>query len=690
MSHRSILARLVESGLHAPRVRLRGPASSAQDPESRQAGDRHVLLGEIGRDESGVVRRSRDVDLGRDVAMKLLRRSHLETPEIVARFVEEAQIAGQLQHPGIVSVYELGLREERRPYYTMKLVEGETLAALFAARGDSAAARRRLLAIFEQVCQTMAYAHAQGVIHCDLRPDNILVGSFGEVQVVGWGTAMVLGTGDEPHAAPEARRRTWEGSATAYLSPEQAQGGAPDERSDVYALGVILYEVLTGGLPHATNGHTKLADVRAQLAACDADKELVALCGACLSVDPADRPRDAGAVADAVGAYVAGVAERAHRAELAAIEQRAEVERQRARAEEARAAAQEHRRRRRQGLLVAAPLLVAVLVGGAGWRAVESARAERARAVALAVDAQLDEAARLEGLRQWAGAVAAAELARELTRTGDASEALRDRSAKALAEIEERWDSARETARRDAETAELVRRLEEVRLLHAEPSQVDAEYVLAFRDFGVDVEDVQAAVAEIRMRNGAAKLVPALDHWASLRRRHEGLPDPDRLVAIACAADPDAPRNEIRRAAANAEKLRGLAARADVARTPGRTFGLLALLLMEVDDAAAAVTLLREAVAEHPGDLWLNRDLAEAVTRLEPPRREEALRYLTAAAALRPTSAGLWRALGIAQHRAGEHEEAARSFQRAIAFSWSVSPGDWLEHEPAPAEPTDH
>jgi predicted Zn-dependent protease len=110
---------------------------------------------------------------------------------------------------------------------------------------------------------------------------------------------------------------------------------------------------------------------------------------------------------------------------------------------------------------------------------------------------------------------------------------------------------------------------------------------------------------------------------------------------------------------------------------------------MEVDDAAAAVTLLREAVAEHPGDLWLNRDLAEAVTRLEPPRHEEALRYLTAAAALRPTSAGLWRALGTAQHRAGEHEEAAWSFQRAIAFSWCVSPCDWLEHEPAPAEPSD-
>jgi serine/threonine-protein kinase len=679
MNHRSILARLIESGLHTPRVQLRRPATEATGAgldSLRQSVDRHVLLAEIGRDETGVVRRSHDVDLGRDVAMKLLRRSHLESPEVVTRFVEEAQIAGQLQHPGIVSVYELGLREEQRPYYTMRLVEGETLAALFAAREDSAGARRRLLAIFDQVCQTMAYAHAQGVIHCDLRPDNILVGSFGEVQVVSWGLAKVLGHSDADEI-PSGRRPAWEGSATAYLAPEQARRATPDERSDVFALGMILCEILTGELPHATNGKAKFADVGERLAACGADRELATLCRACLSVDPADRPRDAGAVAEAVGAHLATVAERAHRSELAAIEQRAEVERRRTRAEEARAAAREHRRRRRQGLVVAAVLLVAVLVGGAGWRAVESAREERARAVALAVDAQLDEAARLEGLRQWAGAVAAAELARELTQAGDASEALRDRAANSLLEVQERWADARETVRRAAETAALVRRLEEVRLLRAEPSRIHDAYARAFRDFGIDLEDLRSAAAQIRLRNGAATLVPALDHWASLRRRHEGLPEPGRLVAIARAADPDRERNEIR-AATDPEQLRRLAARADVARTPARTFGLLALLLMEVDDVTAAVKLLREAVAEHPGDLWLNRDLAEAVTRLEAPRREEALRYLTAAAAVRPASAGLWRALGIAQHRAGEYEEATRSLQRAIALSWGGRPGDWM------------
>jgi serine/threonine protein kinase len=107
------------------------------------------------------------LDLGRDVAMKVLLERHTGTRAIVRRFVEEARIGGRLQHPGVVPVYEFGLRTDRRPFFTMKLVRGRTLADLLEERAEPP----RILAVFSQVCQTVAYAHARGVVHRDLKPE---------------------------------------------------------------------------------------------------------------------------------------------------------------------------------------------------------------------------------------------------------------------------------------------------------------------------------------------------------------------------------------------------------------------------------------------------------------------------------------------------------------------------------------
>src|ERR1700733_5786260 len=153
----------------------------------------------------GAVLKGRDADLGRDLAVKVLLEAHREKPELLRRFVEEAQISGQLQHPGIVPVYELGTFADSRPYFTMKLVKGRTLAALLHERDNPEHDLPRFLGIFEQVCQTVAYAHARGVIHRDLKPSNVMVGSFGEVQVMDWGLAKVLpqgGIADETAAQP--------------------------------------------------------------------------------------------------------------------------------------------------------------------------------------------------------------------------------------------------------------------------------------------------------------------------------------------------------------------------------------------------------------------------------------------------------------------------------------------------------
>ena len=221
----------------APRVSLReepsqagsapliDPASSerASLPEGRGS---YQILGEIARGGMGVVLRGHDTDLGRDVALKVLNRELADRPEVVQRFVEEAQIGGQLQHPGIVPVYELGLMADDRPYFTMKLVKGRTLAMLLAERESVTSDRRRLVDVFESICQTVAYAHSRSVIHRDLKPANIMVGAFGEVQVVDWGLAKVLARGGK---ADEKRAKAMHSQLT-VLETVRSEGLISSQR----------------------------------------------------------------------------------------------------------------------------------------------------------------------------------------------------------------------------------------------------------------------------------------------------------------------------------------------------------------------------------------------------------------------------------------------------------------------------
>src|SRR5262249_26026095 len=146
---------------------------------------------EIARGGMGAVLRGRDVDLGRDLAVKVLLEKYANRPEVARRVIEGAQIGGQLQEPGGGPVYDLR-RFGNRPFFTMKLVKGLTLAAILSERTDPVADWPRLLNIASQVAQTMAYTHAKGVIHRDLKPANVMVGAFGEVQVMDWGLAKVL------------------------------------------------------------------------------------------------------------------------------------------------------------------------------------------------------------------------------------------------------------------------------------------------------------------------------------------------------------------------------------------------------------------------------------------------------------------------------------------------------------------
>ena len=306
-----------------------------------------TVLNEIARGGMGVVFQGRDLDLKREIAIKALLTHHLDKIDLRQRFIEEAQIAAQLQHPGITPVYELGNLSDGRPYFTMKLVKGETLSRLLTECSDLLRDRQRFLNIFEQVCQTLAYAHSRGVIHRDLKPSNIMVGAFGEVQVMDWGMAKVLSEAGTSQSlpinsiairtvrSPDPEDATGSGSETqygsvlgtlAYMPPEQAIGKHLDRRADVFGLGAILCEILTGNPPYVASSFEELRRkaVRAELTEafnqldhCDADEELVRLARRALAPEPGDRHADAGVVAKEMTHYREGVELRARVAEIA-------------------------------------------------------------------------------------------------------------------------------------------------------------------------------------------------------------------------------------------------------------------------------------------------------------------------------------------------------------------------------------
>jgi len=276
-----------------PSVRPRRDADTKRDPtgEFEIMDGRYEILREFARGGMGRVLLAVDTTVGREIALKELlperggttrySASGSSTSANIERFLREARVTGQLEHPNIVPVYEIGVRADGSVYYTMKFVRGDTLGqrlkTINAEHKDDpqTALRKRLelLDSFTQVCNALAFAHDRGVIHRDLKPSNIMVGEFGEVLVLDWGLAKLKDAPNEPEPepTPKARARaatdssrtravqdtstvhTMDGTilgTPAYMPPEQANAEEADERSDVYALGAILYEILTGSAPY--------------------------------------------------------------------------------------------------------------------------------------------------------------------------------------------------------------------------------------------------------------------------------------------------------------------------------------------------------------------------------------------------------------------------------------------------------
>jgi serine/threonine-protein kinase len=425
--------------------------------------DLKKLLGEGGM---GDVWLGRDRRLRRLVAVKVAQERWAGHDTVLRRFHEEAQLTSQLQHPAIPPVHDMGQLPDGRPYFCMKVIHGRTLASLLARRANPADDLPRLLAAFEQVCQAVAYAHSKGVIHRDLKPHNVMVGAFGEVQVMDWGLAKVL----KDEASRERERpetaasvveteRTQQGEQLtaagsvlgtfAYMPPEQARGETArlDKRCDVFGLGAVLCEILTGkppyeGSPEEVRLHAQLGFTEAalkRLEAAGADAELTALARACLSAKAADRPADAAAVAAAVSAHLAAVQERLRRAE---------VERATAAAERRAALA-----RRTRNLSVALVLVLLLGIGAAlafGVQAVRraaearTAQGEAEQARQAAEEARQAEKGQREIAEQLKGQAEAASRKAEEAR--DRAEREHDRAerlvyARELALAQREWEA---------------------------------------------------------------------------------------------------------------------------------------------------------------------------------------------------------------------------------------------------------
>ena len=299
-----------------------GPLNVKLDPS------RYVVEEMIARGGMGTIYRVLDRSLGRTVAMKVCSRSpgsdreaSAESSTSGARFIDEAQVTARLNHPGIVPVHELGASADDLAYFTMPLVDGSSLGDVYAlARaGQQGWLLSRVVAALIKVCQAVAHAHANGIVHRDLKPANVMVGSLGQVYVLDWGLAKTLDQAPV-QSAIRLRIASEDGlvvGTPAYMPPEQAAGAseAIDARCDVYALGAMIYELLTGQPPYVPSGSR--VDPQAVLArihegppkpilALDprAPRELVAICERAMARNRAERYASAFELAEDLQAYL--------------------------------------------------------------------------------------------------------------------------------------------------------------------------------------------------------------------------------------------------------------------------------------------------------------------------------------------------------------------------------------------------
>ncbi len=640
-----------------------GSHDSVPEPQP-EAPPGYDLLEEIGHGGMGVVYRAHDRALNRIVAIKFLRRAYPVESVEGQRFLKEAQITSQLQHPGIPPVHLVGTLTDGRPFIVMKLIVGNTLQSRIK-QCQTATDRARLLPVFERICQAVGLAHSHRVIHRDLKPANIMVGAFGEVQVMDWGLArslddnrevVVLTGATAPDSVEVSNSVTETGSVLgtpAYMPPEQAMGEHDhvDERSDVFGLGAVLCAILTGEPPYvgpdpasialqAIQGQLKGAFARMEK--CGADPDLLSLCRRCLAPEQKDRPHDANELAEVVGELRAKSEERARLAEV-----------ERVRAE---AAYREQRQRRRVRASLIGSTMLLLLLGAAVFWWIERQAAQQ-------------DAEDLARLAQNAGTIVAL--------LDECEVALRAENASSAAVIftqaEKRFaeggaDHLVERLARCRADLNLLNDLDRIDNRHwtviggktrgARPAA--AELPAVFARYGIvpgkmPQTQVIARIDESFIRD---RILTALDRWLEWSRA------PD-ILAILRAVDPDTFRNAMREAvaAANKDRIKQLASQSDALAQPPRyaaTFGEAEL------PASRRSELILAALKRRPGDHRLLVTMGYLTMIADPGKPLEYEKWFRASIAIRPTNPVARNYLGLAMLNKGLIHEAIAEFQESI------------------------
>ncbi|WP_422925491.1 protein kinase domain-containing protein [Singulisphaera sp. PoT] len=599
------------------------------------------VLRKLGQGGMGVVFEAEEPRLDRRVALKVLKDEHRDSPAMRRRFLDEARVGGRLQHPGLVPVYNIG-EIDGLPFFTMRLIGGQTLAGLLRDRPELTWS----VGVFLQVSQTLAYAHDRGVVHRDVKPANIMVGDFGEVHLVDWGLAQLIG-GHESWPVGGAGVA----GTPAYMSPEQASGSptARDQRADVFGLGATLCEILTGLPPYRGGSREEvmskarecnLAGALKRLKSCEAAPELKALARACLSADPADRPAHAGEVAARLLDYQAGVQKRLKEAEEARV----------------RTAIRAVEERRRWALSLVL-LLVCSFAGAVLYSEHERAArasAETARSVADAIE----ESSRLRQRGRSLDARSAHRKAEGLLARSDP--AVKARFSPALADLA------------------MLARLDDIRYFPSQlgpgrllPAEASAAYDAAFQAYGINVPagPDERTAGLVRSSPLRVELVSALDDWGRIS------PDPaarKRLRAISEAADPDpaGPAGQLRRALAkpDREALGSLARSLPASGPPAPVLASLGAALREHRAVKESAEVLRAARRSHPDDFWINLELAATLTALKPEGSDEGRAYLTAALSMSRDNPAVPFYLASALQNAGRLDAAVSAYHEAISL----------------------
>jgi tetratricopeptide (TPR) repeat protein/serine/threonine protein kinase len=641
----------------------------------------------------GKVSVARDEELHRDVALKEIKERHADNYESRARFLVEAEITGALEHPGVVPVYGLGRYADGRPFYAMRFIKGDTLREAVehfhkAEANERPAGRRlelrKLLGRFVDICDVIAYAHSRGILHRDLKPDNIMLGKYGETLVVDWGLAKPLGAPEEAKDRSEPLfQPSGDGSAETqmgaaigtpqYMPPEQAAGRLDvlGPASDVYSLGATLYCVLTGQspFPDPTVGEVLQKVQRGEFPPPrqvnpKTPTALEAVCVKAMALRPEDRYPTARILAHDIEQWLADEPVSAWREPW-----RVRVGRW-------------MRHHQKLAAATVAGLLVAILAGGAGalWyqheQAAQAARhAAQASATASGVDAALNEAEGLEkqaaGLKdepvRWketlSEAGSAVKRAEGLLNSGEGADDLRIR----LADAKDRLEAAEKDRR-------LLAHLEEVHLQSAVAGSEGGfdlageakQYAAAFEeDMRFSELNTEEAAERINSRPIRVELLAALADWSNAAPDKE---DKQRLRDVLKAADPDPATFRNRWNAAMTKKdeeaLHNLAFSPEARNQPAVRVALLGWQLTSIN-AADAVKFLKDANDRRPGDFWILFRLGHACRRTTPPLTDDAIRYFTAALALRPDSSTAHIALANELRIKRQFDDAIREYRFA-------------------------